>query len=462
MGGARFSLPGAAALLLVALADAPVAHAQFQLFLVNGSVEQPVGTIYAFGNVDTGAAATAQFRIRNTSTAAASLNLLAVSGAGFTLTAPSIPVPLNPQAAVDFSITFQAATPGAYSATLDSVGISVLLTATALPHLTYQVITAAGPQTLGAAPVDFGNVTLGSTALVQFAVLNQTAQTLTVPALAVVGADFALSGPSPAGTPLLPLQTAAFAIVFTPSAAGARSATLTAGSQIYNLTGSGVAPALPKATLAITLPQAASAQQGTVSVTLDGAAPIAASGTVSLSFQPAATGAADPAIAFASGSQTLNFTVSPGDTQASFAGASTGAFQTGTTAGTLTFTVQFGGVTSQQTVTVQPAAIGVSTVQGARQAGTITVQVTGFDNTRTAGKLVFTFYDSSGNAISPGAINADASAAFSSYFGSSGLGGVFALTAVFPVNGGAPSQVAAFDVQLVNSAGTAQTARTSF
>jgi hypothetical protein len=214
--------------------------------------------------------------------------------------------------------------------------------------------------------------------------------------------------------------------------------------------------------MAITLPSAVSAQQGTLSVNLASAAPAAASGVVTISFQPAAAGATDPVIAFASGGQTLNFTVSSGDTQASFAGVSSAAFQTGTTAGALTFTLQFGGASSQQTVTLPAAAIGVSAVQGSRQAATITVQVTGFDNTRTAGKLTFTFYDSAGNAIAPGAISADASAAFSSYFAGSGLGGVFALTAVFPIAGGAPSQVAAFGVQLVNSAGTTSSPRTSF
>ena len=105
--------------------------------------------------------------------------------------------------------------------------------------------------------------------------------------------------------------------------------------------------------------------------------------------------------------------------------------------------------------------MGITSVQGVRSAAGVEVQVTGFDNTRTAGPLTFTFFDAAGNAIAPGAINADATASFASYFQSSGLGGVFLLTAVFPVTGD-PSQVGAFQVQIANSAGTAQTARTAF
>jgi hypothetical protein len=89
------------------------------------------------------------------------------------------------------------------------------------------------------------------------------------------------------------------------------------------------------------------------------------------------------------------------------------------------------------------------------------VRVTGFDNTRTAGPLTFTFFDAAGNAVAPGAIHADATPGFASYFQNSGLGGVFLLTAAFPVTGN-PSQVGAFQVQIANSAGTAQTARTVF
>jgi hypothetical protein len=162
-----------------------------------------------------------------------------------------------------------------------------------------------------------------------------------------------------------------------------------------------------------------------------------------------------------SGGRTATFTVSPGDTQGHFGAQLTAPFQTGTTAGTLVFTVQLGGVTAQQTITILPASVGIASVQGVRSAAGVQVQVTGFDNTHSAGVLTFTFFDAAGNTVAPGAIRADATASFASYFQNSGLGGSFLLTAIFPVTGN-PSQVGAFQVQIANSVGTAQTARTVF
>jgi hypothetical protein len=450
-------------LALLLAAGAPAALAQFQLFQASGSGEQPVGAVFSFGTLDTGASATASFSLQNTSSAAAQLTGLTLVGAGFTASAPPLPATIASQGTFDFSVRFQAAAPGSYSATLQTGGISVLLTAIAAPTLTYQVITAAGPQPLGG-PLDFGTVTLGSSAVLRFAILNQTAQPLSVPVIAVSGADFSLNGVSPSGTLLEPLASASFAIAFTPSQAAARSGSLAIGGNAYPLTGTGQAP-LPTASLSVTLPQPLSAQQGSVAVTFDSAPLTSASGAITMSFS-AATGipsgsAADPAMAFASGGQTATFTVAPGARNASFGGQPSAAFGTGTTAGTLTFTLEFGGIATAQTVVLAPAAVGLTAVGGTRQSGSVTVQATGFDNTRSAGKLSFTFYDSSGNAILPGAITADATGNFASYFQSSTLGGVFALTAVFPVTG-SPAAVSAFVMGIANSAGSTTSTRIAF
>lgn len=451
-------------LALLLAACSPVALAQFALFQVNGSAEQPVGAVFGFGSLDTGATATASFHLQNTGSTPATLASLTLAGTGFALSAPLLPATIDPQGTFDFSVSFRGAAPGSYSATLQGGGITVLFTATATPTLTYQVITAAGTETLGGT-LDFGTVALGASAVLRFAILNQTAQALSVPAIAVTGADFSLTGATPSGTLLQPTGSASFAVTFTPSQAASRSGSLTIGASSYSLTGTGQSPPLPKASLQVTLPQAASAQQGSLAVTFDSATLAPASGAVSMSFSPAAAipsgSPADPAIAFASGSQTATFTVSAGETTASFGSQPAAAFATGTTAGTLTFSLTFGGTTQQQTVTVAPAVVGLTAVAGTRQSESITVQAAGFDNTRSAGKLSFTFYDSSGNAIQPGAIAADATANFASYFQNSTLGGVFALTAVFPVTG-SPSQVSAFVMTITNSAGGASSARVSF
>jgi hypothetical protein len=450
------------ALLLAACSSA--VFAQVQLFQVSGGAAQPVAPIFSFGTIDAGDSAAVSFRLLNTGAASAPVAALAVLGTGFVLVAPPPPASLDPQASFDFVVSFQPPAAGSYSATLQAAGVSVLLTGSATPALTYQWIGPAGTQPLNG-PLYFGAVTLGSSAALRVSAVNQTGQPLLVPAIVVSGGDFALAGTSPSGTLLQPLDSAAFSIVFTPSQPAARSGSLAIGTHTFALSGTGQAPTLPKASLSLNLAQAGSAQQGTIAVTLDSASPTAASGTIAMSFTPAAgipaAAAADPAIGFAAGGLTATFTVAAGDNRTYFGVQPSAPFATGTTAGTINFTLAFGGATAQQAVTVAPAAAGLTAVAATRQSGAITVQATGFDNTRSAGKLSFTFYDASGNPISPGAIAADATTGFASYFGTSGLGGVFALNAVFPVTG-SPSQVAAFDFQISNSAGTTRSARTSF
>jgi hypothetical protein len=568
--------------LLLAASLAPAGYGQLSFFVVSGGVQQPGSAVCNLGAVYPNQAASAQFRLRNTSSAAATVTVLSAAGVGFTLNGPAPPFSLGPQATVDFTVTFLSPDAGSYSAVLQSDGVSLLLLATVLPWLTYEVDTGAGLQPLGTGPVDFGSVQLGSSVVRHFVAVNQMTVVLTVPAIAVAGGDFALSGVAPSGTVLQPNQSAAFdvrfsptaagsrsgslvignrppyalvgtgvqltyevdvgaglqplgagpvdfgsvqlgssvarhfAVVnqttvvltapaiavpagdfalsgaapgglalqpgqtanfyvqFTPTATGARSGSLVIGGSTYALTGTSVAPPppppppLPNPGLSISLPQVLSAQQGAVTVTLDATSKTSGSGTLTLEFLPGPGLPDDALIVFASGGRTAAFTVSPGDTQGHFGTQftapddTTAPFQTGTTAGALVFTVQLGGVTAQQTITILPATVGITPpVQGVRSAASVQVRVTGFDNTRTAGLFTFTFFDAAGNAIAPGAISTNAAANFASYFQNSGLGGVFLLTAVFPVTGD-PSQISAFQVQIATSAGTAQTARTTF
>jgi hypothetical protein len=410
------------------------------------------------------------------------VHFVAVNQMTVALTAPAISVPasdfalsgvahsgtvLQPNQSADFYVRFSPTAAGSRSGSLVIASFAYTLVGTGV-QLTYEADAGAGLQPLGAGPVNFGSVQLGSSVARHFAVVNQTTVVLTAPAVAVSAGDFALSGAAPGGQAVQPGKTADFYVQFTPTATGARSGSLVIGSSNYALTGTGVAPpppppppTLPNPGLSITPSQMLSDQQGAVTVTLDAASKTSGSGTLTLAFQPASGLTDDAAIVFAAGGRTATFTVSTGDTQGHFGAQLTAPFLTGTTAGALVFTAQLGGVTAQQTITILPASVGVVSEAGTRSAASVQVQVTGFDNTHTAGPLTFTFFDATGNAIAPGAISTNATASFASYFQNSSLGGVFLLTAVFPVTGD-PSQVSAFQVQIANSAGTAQTARTTF
>jgi hypothetical protein len=449
--------------LLVALAAACPAWGQFELYLVNGSIE--VARVYDFGAVEPGASLAVPFRITNVSTAAATLDLLTVNGAGFSFAAagqPTIPLSLAAQQSVDFTVVFQSAGTGNYSASLDSVGISVMLTANVPVELTCQLVTSAGVQSLAAAPVDFGSAPLGTTATRQIILLNQTSLPLSVPGLLVTGTGFSLSGLSPGGTLVQPTASVTFVVQFSPSADGVSAGALAIGARSYALTGTGVDPPLPQPRVSLALAQPGSAQQGAVTVNLSAASQAGGTGTVTIAFLPAATigaSATDAGIAFAAGGQSATFTVSAGDTQGHFGTGLSMPFQTGTTAGALTITATLGGNSDQQAIAILPAVVGVAAAEGVRSAGTVEVDLTGFDNTRSAGALSFTFYDAGGNAIAP-AIQTDGSATFASYF-QNAAGGTFELKAVFPVVGDT-SQIKAFQAVVTNSAGTAATTRTSF
>src|ERR1035438_10510466 len=197
-GGSQDWLPHvhpAAACLLLALLLAPAANAQFDLLTVVGGVEQAAPAVYDFGSLYAHELAVAHFRLRNTSSAPATVNVLSVAGVGFSLSPTALPVGLAPQGAIDFDVSFSATDTGAYSAALRSDGIAILLTATVAPRLTYRVDPPSGTAFPG--PLDFGIVVRGVAAQRRIPIQNETTLILTVPAISVQGTDFGLLGTVP-------------------------------------------------------------------------------------------------------------------------------------------------------------------------------------------------------------------------------------------------------------------------
>ena len=128
--------------------------------------------------------------------------------------------------------------------------------------------------------------------------------------------------------------------------------------------------------------------------------------------------------------------------------------------------------TAQANIAIPAAVIGIDAAVAARNVAcapnelyctttNVELQINGWDNTRSASRLVFSFFDSSGKAIAPGDITVDATSAYQQYFAGSDLAGVFGLHALFPVNGDSHQVVAAI-VELANSVGTVQSAKITF
>ena len=102
----------------------------------------------------------------------------------------------------------------------------------------------------------------------------------------------------------------------------------------------------------------------------------------------------------------------------------------------------------------------VATIALARANGRIELRVSGFDNVRAMREAAFQFYDRAGAPVG-GMIRSAVTDAFNRYFATSTLGGLFALTASFPVVGDIDA-VVGVEVELSNNQGAARSAKIAF
>lgn len=223
-------------------------------------------------------------------------------------------------------------------------------------------------------------------------------------------------------------------------------------------------PPQPNVLLQLSGTQLQSGQQATLSINFDSAPAIAQTGSVTLSLET--TGPvplSDPAILFPStGMTAASFTSVPGQLNASFSGQTSVTFQTGTTAGTLHLHALWGYSDQQVDVVLEPSPIVYASIDAKRESNALDVTVNGFDNTRTAGQLSFSFFDSQGAFIGK-PITADFTELFYQYFYQSeyNAGGMFKMTAHFPVTGGT-GQIHSVQLDLINTSGDAQSSVTPF
>lgn len=431
-------------ILCVTLAQA--AFGQFAVSRMETGAERPVGAVLDLGRVYPAEAATGRLKIRNVSATPAAVTALAINGTGFSLSGvPKLPAGLGPDEAFEFFVVFQATPAASYSAILEADGIAILVTAAVLPGLTHSI---------GASGLAFGTVEAGTSRSTSVSVANLTGFALPFPPLATSGDAFSIANAPDGATVLQPSDSVSFDIVFHPAGAGTWTGTLAIGERKFPLTGTAVGPALPKPILRVDLPEARSGQTGSVSVRFDGPAKNAGAGTLTLAFEPLVKGATDPAIQLGVVGPSLPFTVAVGDTRLPAVN-----FQTGTTAGTITIAAELGGSTDSKSIVIPPAPIGILAAGASRATGSIDIRLTGFDNTRTAGPVVYTFFDASAAALPPIAV--DNTRDFAGYFAGSDAGGAFVLRAVFPVTGDT-SKITAFEARMTNSAGSTSTGRISF
>lgn len=426
--------------------------AQAQLVLMMQADDAPVGGLLDVGAAVPGDSLDARVRVRNMGSAAATLSVLRIRGAGFTLeNTPSLPMLMAPGINADFRVRFRPTGPGSFSATLDVNSTTVLVRGTASAGL---VLLRDGVAMTNDKTIEFGTVFVGQRGQIGFVLRNDSAQGVAIRQLSVTGTGLSLA-PLPLPSFLAAGAEAAFELRCDPVRAGLVSGVLQVDTRSFTVAALGREPEAPDAFIELDPQAARSGRQSALRVRLVAPAPMAMSGRLRLEFTPSVTAvsaaAGDVAIQFlANSSRTVDVLVAAGESTATLAGKPDVAFQTGTTAGTAVFRLTLGSQEREVAVTLPPEAPLVDTVELQRGQGTVDVVVTGFDNHRSAGNVVFTFTDKAGRELP--AVSAEAAQAFTAFFRDSTMGGLFRLTARFPVTGDA-GQLARVAVRLANGVG---------
>lgn len=432
---AAFALPALAG-LRISLID------RFAERILNGSVTLPA--------VEAGTVTELKFRVRATGASPVKLERLTVDGADFITTSLPIPlVSLAPGAYVELDVEFRPAVAGSSSAVLRANDQTVLIVAQAAPAPFIHIENGAALR-VGEA-VDFGSVELGNRSARRFVIENPTAQAVTIERLEVAGTAF-ISQLPPAPFEIAAGASLPFEVAFEPRSAGRHGATLYLNSREFAFEGSAVMPEVARPRIVIDPPGVRSGQQANIAVKLDAPARWPVDGVLRMDF----SGPADPAVRLLAGDgKAIAFRIAAGEDTARFGTLASAGFQAGSTAGRVTFTVELQSHREQSIVELAPAAVEFDSVAAVRAAYSVEVEVRGFDNTRSASALAFTFLDRNGRTIGRGPLRVDAAQDFRRYFDAATLGGVFSLRAVFPVRGNV-SDIGSVEVEVVNSQGTAR------
>jgi hypothetical protein len=204
----------------------------------------PSPSSLAFGSIQVGAKSSLSETLTNTGASSVTITQATPSGTGFSISGLTLPVSLAANQTVTFTATFAPTSAGAASGSLSIVSnasnspLTIPLSGTAL---------AAGALSASPSSANFGNVTVGSNQTVPVIVTNTGGESVTISKAVASGTGFSFTGQTPPIT-INAGQSATFNAVFTPTAAGAASGTLTISSNANNptlsvpLSGTGVAP----------------------------------------------------------------------------------------------------------------------------------------------------------------------------------------------------------------------------
>jgi hypothetical protein len=423
-------------------------------------------------------------RVRNTGNADGRITALGVQGAGFTLTdQPFLPATLTPGGTATVQVTFTPTAPGRFTGRLRIGDDSFDVVSNGLgPNLTYSFV--AGPVTttiVNNGTITFPPAAVGGTSTVRVVISNNGTLSSAVNSVSIVPGGTAPATTFVSATPALPATiqpngTFAVTLTFAPLTTGTLTGTLRIDSQTFNLTGIATAPPnLP----AYSFSGAAGAQQPasqlSVGLALAQAYPLTLRGVLTLGFNSEVF-ANDPAVQFALGGRTVNFTIPAGQREAVFpTNQSTVRLQTGTVAGTMvltpSFTTDAGLVLTPAdppplTLTVAPGAPRLLSAQlTGRTATGYSLLVTGWATSRQISTIDITITPTSGENVTTQRISIPADASFTAWYASAAsaqFGSQFTATIPLTITGDVTNVTALADtiqsvgVTLTNRVGSSQ------
>jgi hypothetical protein len=185
-----------------------------------------------FGSVTVGTTNSQTIQISNPGNGVLTITQASVTGSGFSTTGLTLPLSINPGLSSTFNAQYQPAAAGSASGSITFV--SNAAASPTVVALTGTGVAATEILTLSTNAVSFGNVTNGTSSTQPVTITNTGNSNVQISAITASGTGYTLSGASVPVT-LTPSQRLTFSVVFSPTATGSVSGSVTITS---NATGS--------------------------------------------------------------------------------------------------------------------------------------------------------------------------------------------------------------------------------
>jgi hypothetical protein len=460
----------------------------FTYELIDGETRSPLVPDQAAALPDTDVGTTRSFvvQVNNTGDGDGQIQQISVLGPGFQVAdLPFLPATLVPGSSIFFTLNFTPVQPGRSIGRMRVGNNNFEFSASTLGArlvYTYDNGGVAVPvQPNGT--ISFNPAPLGSQTDVNFTLTNTGTAEAIIPGISTTSiSEFTVLGLPRFPVTIQPNGRLSFRVTFSPATVGPANSTLRVNNVTFDLLGIGNRPPNPPGyTIRSGSGVADSFQQIPVSLTLDAPYSLPIRGTLTLGFSSAGF-AVDPALQFATGGRTVDFTIPGGTTEAIFPnGSAQIGLQTGTVAGTISVTpvltvannFNLTATGTNLTLGIQPRAPAVLAVELIVQSQTAaSVLVTGFANSRTLTRLNLDLAPKAGTTFQGGQVTVDLSTSAAVWFRgatSQNFGSLFTITVPFSVGGLDPTTgqtlaqvLGSISATLTNEIGTSAAVTTAF